>query len=167
MSGHTSAALFPPISTKELSMTAKLFESTLCAVALFASCAASAASPAQSLGIKLQDTSTDPAIAHMKIVIDHDALKPGRVTFEAENQSKTLMHEVLIARDVGAGELPFNAKANRVIESRVRRLGEISNLAPGKSGKLSLNLKAGKYLLFCNQPGHYKDGMVTKLTIAP
>lgn len=125
-------------------MTARLFESTLCAVALFASCAASAASPAQSLGIKLQDSS-DPAIAHMKIVIDHDVLKPGRVTFEAENQSKTLVHEVLIARDVGAGELPFNAKANRVIESRVRRLGEISDLAPGKSGKLSLNLKAGKY----------------------
>jgi uncharacterized cupredoxin-like copper-binding protein len=148
-------------------MTARLFESTLCAMALFASGAASAASPAQSLGIKLQDSSTDPAIAHMKIVIDHDTLKPGRVTFEAENQSKTIVHEVLIARDVGAGELPFNAKTDRVVESRVRRLGEISDLAPGKRGKLRLNLKAGKYVLFCNQPGHYKDGMVTKLTVAP
>ena len=84
-------------------MTARLFQSTLCAVLLCGSGAASAALAAQSLGIKLQDASTDPAIAHMRIVIDHDALKPGRVTFEAENQSKTLVHEVLIARDVGAG----------------------------------------------------------------
>jgi uncharacterized cupredoxin-like copper-binding protein len=148
-------------------MTVKLFESTLYAVLLCASCAASAASPAQSLRIKLQDSSTDPAIAHMRIVIDRDALKPGRVTFEAQNQSKTLVHEVLIARDVGAGKLPFNSKADRVIESRVHRLGEISDLAPGKTGKLTLNLKPGSYLLFCNLPGHYKDGMVTKLTIAP
>jgi uncharacterized cupredoxin-like copper-binding protein len=54
-----------------------------------------------------------------------------------------------------------------VIESRVRPLGEISDLAPGKTGKLTLNLKSGVYLLFCNQPRHYTDGMVTTLTVAP
>jgi uncharacterized cupredoxin-like copper-binding protein len=56
---------------------------------------------------------------------------------------------------------------NRVIEKRVHSLGEISDLAPGKTGKLTLNLKAGTYILFCNQPGHYKDGMVAKLIVAP
>jgi uncharacterized cupredoxin-like copper-binding protein len=28
-----------------------------------------------------------------------------------------------------------------------------------------LNLKAGTYLLLCNQPGHYKAGMSTKLVV--
>jgi len=32
-------------------------------------------------------------------------------------------------------------------------------------GKLTLNLKAGTYLLLCNQPGHYKSGMSTKLVV--
>jgi uncharacterized cupredoxin-like copper-binding protein len=148
-------------------MLARLFESTLRAVLFCGSCASFAAAPAQTLEIKLQDVSTDPAIVHMRMTIDHDALKPGRITFETENQSKTLVHEVLVARDTGAADLPFDAKANRVIEKRVHSLGEISDVAPGKRGKLTLNLKAGKYILFCNQPGHYKDGMLTKLTVAP
>ena len=129
--------------------------------------AANAAPTAQSLGIKLQDSSTDPSIAHMSITLDHDALKPGRVTLQAENRSKTLVHEVLIARDSGAKELPFDAKHDRVVETRVHPLGEISYLAPGKTGTLSLNLKPGNYVLFCNQPGHYKNGMIARLTVAP
>ena len=121
----------------------------------------------QLLGIKLQDPSNDPSIAHMRIVLDHDTVKPGRITLQAENQSKTLVHEVLVVREAAKGELPFDAKSDRVIEQRVHSLGEISELAPGKTGKLTLNLKAGTYLLFCNQPGHYKDGMITKLVVAP
>ena len=129
--------------------------------------AASAATPAQTLGVKLQDSSTDPSIAHMRIVVDKDALKPGRVTIQAENQSKTLVHEVIVVRDSGAKQLPFDGKQNRVIESRIRRLGEISDLPPGKTGKLTLNLRAGTYLLICNQPGHYKEGMTAKVMVAP
>jgi hypothetical protein len=55
--------------------------------------AADAASPAQALSVKLQDSSTDPSIAHMHLVVESGALKPGRVTIQAENQSKTLVHE--------------------------------------------------------------------------
>ncbi len=75
-------------------MTVRLIGlSTLCSLLLVG--AASAAAPAQSLGIKLQDSSTDPSIVHMRMVLDQNALKPGRVTIQAENQSKTLVHEVM------------------------------------------------------------------------
>jgi uncharacterized cupredoxin-like copper-binding protein len=126
-----------------------------------------AAAPTQSLEIKLQDSTTQTSTAHMRIVLDQDSIRPGRVTFHAENQSKNLVHEVIIARDDGAKELPLDAKHGRVIESRIRRLGEITDLAPGKSGKLALTLKPGTYVLFCNEPGHYQDGMFTRLTVAP
>lgn len=128
---------------------------------------AGAATLVQVLGIKLQDPSSDPSIAHMRIVLDHDTVKPGRITLTAENQSKTVVHEVLVVRAANEDSLPFDAKTDRVIEKRVHPLGEISDLAPGKTGKLTLSLKAGTYVLFCNQPGHYKDGMVAKLTVAP
>jgi len=49
----------------------------------------------------------------------------------------------------------------------VRRLGEIPDLAPGKTGTLTVDLKPGSYVLFCNQPGHYHDGMSTVLTVVP
>jgi len=126
-----------------------------------------AVTPAQVLGVRLEDSSTDPAIAHMRITLDHATLQPGRVTFEAVNVSKTLKHEVLVVRERGTGELPIDTQHNRVNEQAVRRLGEIADLAPGKTGKLTLNLGPGTYLLLCNEPGHYKDGMVAKLVIAP
>jgi len=148
-------------------MSATLIGSALCSVLFATAGAVNAATPTQMLAIKLQDSSTDPSITHMRIVVDRDALTPGLVTLQAENQSKNLVHEVLVVRDVGAKELPLNAKRDRVNEARVRRLGEIGDLPPGKRGKLTLNLKPGTYLLFCNQPGHYGDGMVTKITIAP
>jgi uncharacterized cupredoxin-like copper-binding protein len=145
-------------------MAARLIASTLCSLLL---AGAANAAAARSLGIKLQDSSIDPSIAHMRLILDHTALKPGRVTVQADNQSKTLVHEVLIVRDDGAKELPFDATHNRVIENRVRRLGEITDLAPGRAGKLTVNLRPGTYVLFCNQPGHYKDGMVARVTVAP
>jgi uncharacterized cupredoxin-like copper-binding protein len=138
----------------------------LALLSLLLAAAANAAGPAQALGVKLQDSSTDPSIAHMRLVVETHALKPGRVTIQAENQSKTLVHEVIVVRDSGAKELPFDAKQDRVIEARIRSLGEIADLAPGKTGKLTLDLKAGTYLLICNQPGHYKDGMAAKVTVA-
>ena len=147
-------------------MDMRLAGPTLLSLLLAAAGAANAASPAQVLGLKLQDSSTDPSIAHMRLVVETHTLRPGRVTIQAENQSKTLVHEVFVVRDSGAKELPFDAKQDRVIEARIRSLGEIADLAPGKTGKLTLNLKAGTYLLICNQPGHYKDGMAAKVTVA-
>jgi len=102
-------------------MFARPTVSMLCALLLVVNSAAGAAALAQSLEIKLQDTSTDPSLAHMSIVLDQATIKAGRVTLRAENQSKTLVHEVIIARDDGAKELPMDAKHARVNESRVRR----------------------------------------------
>ena len=139
----------------------------LCVIAVMTVSVAKAAAPVEPLIITLQDSSTDASIAHMRIVLDRDTVKSGTVTLQAENQSKTLVHEVLIVRDDGIKDLPFDAKHGQVIESRLRRMGEIADLAPGRSGKLKLNLKPGTYLLFCNQPGHYRDGMFTRLVVAP
>jgi len=137
------------------------------AAGLLAAGAANAAAGAHSLGIKLQDPSTDPSIEHMRIVIDRQTINAGSIAILVQNQSKNLVHEVLIARDDGAGELPLDANHDLVIESRVRPLGKIANIAPGKSGKLALTLEPGAYVLFCNLPGHYLDGMVARFTVLP
>jgi len=41
----------------------------------------------------------------------------------------------------------------------------VSELAPGKSGVLRIALKPGKYILYCNAPGHYALGMWTEITV--
>ncbi len=140
--------------------------STLACLAFAATGAASAAVPTQVINAELQDPSTNPSVPHMRIVLDHHTAKPGRVTLDARNESKDLVHELIVVRDLGK-KLPFNARRNVVAEGKIHSLGEVSELKPGESGTLTLNLRPGRYLLFCNQPGHYRNGMFTELTIAP
>ena len=52
-----------------------------------------------------------------------------------------------------------------VTQRTLLRLGEVSELDPGKSGTLTLKLDPGTYMLFCNIPGHYMAGMWTTVTV--
>lgn len=116
--------------------------------------------------VTMQDSSGDPSISGMVMKADTPTVKAGRVTLQAMNQSKELVHEVLVVPAPPVGkELPYDARKDTVIEKRVHLLGEISDLKPGARGKLTLNLRPGAYLLLCNQPGHYKAGMSTRLVV--
>jgi uncharacterized cupredoxin-like copper-binding protein len=134
-------------------------------LALLIAASAHAAVRTQVIDVKLQDPSTDPSVKGMEIVIDHHTVKAGRVELKAVNLSKSLVHEVLVLHDPGSKPLPYDTKNAEVNENHVHSLGEVGDLPPGHSGTLTLNLKPGKYLLFCNEPGHYADGMKTELTV--
>jgi uncharacterized cupredoxin-like copper-binding protein len=112
------------------------------------------------VNVALEDQSTGSGKTGMRISVDQESIKAGRVTFQAVNRSHSLVHEVIVvSTSAKTPVLPYSEKKERVIESRIRSLGEISDLKPGASGKLTLNLKPGKYLLICNEPGHFMAGM--------
>jgi uncharacterized cupredoxin-like copper-binding protein len=125
-----------------------------------------AAAAATVVNIQLQDPSTGANSQAMHIAADRDSVPAGKVTFRATNQSKDQIHELIVVRtEPGQMTLPYDEKKGEVIEKRVHHLGEIADLKPGASGKMTLNLKPGSYLLICNQPGHYQGGMTTALTV--
>ena len=105
-------------------------------------------------------------MAMMGIKIDQESVPAGKVTFEVKNDSKEVIHEMLVApvanQDV---VLPFNANENRVDEEAAKDLGEVSELDPGQSGALTLDLKPGTYVLYCNIPGHFMAGMWTTISV--
>jgi uncharacterized cupredoxin-like copper-binding protein len=103
------------------------------------------------MGIEMSKTksATHGSPSHMGITIYQHTIKAGAVTFEVKNNSEKTVHE------------------SRLDESKTKSLGEVSELDPGKSGTLTLNLKPGKYLLTCNVPTHYMAGMWTLLTVGP
>ncbi|MFI5123278.1 MAG: plastocyanin/azurin family copper-binding protein [Vicinamibacteria bacterium] len=41
----------------------------------------------------------------------------------------------------------------------------MSEVAGGADGTVTLDLDAGKYVIFCNLPGHYSSGMYGSLTV--
>jgi uncharacterized cupredoxin-like copper-binding protein len=104
----------------------------------------------------------------MGITTDRPTITAGKITFEVENDSKSLVHEMLVVKVISFDDtLPYDERTARVYEDRVPDFGEVSELEPNQSGKLSVNLKPGKYLLVCNMPGHYKMKMYSDLEVTP
>lgn len=102
----------------------------------------------------------------MGIKLDTDNAAAGKVTFEVTNTSKETIHEMVVAPIENVDVvLPYNANENRVDEEAAHDLGEVAELEPGKSGTLTLELKPGLYVLYCNVPGHFMAGMWTTLAV--
>lgn len=118
------------------------------------------------INLKLEDATSTPGMSDMEIKADRYVVPAGKVDIRATNESKALIHEVLVSPESKAA-LPYNANATKLVEANMWILGEIDDLKPGASGHRAFNLQPGKYLLLCNQPGHFKDHMYTELTVVP
>lgn len=109
-----------------------------------------------------------PAAPKVKITLKEFKLQPapksvkaGPVTFAVTNAG-SIVHEVLVLKtDAAPGSLPV--KGDRVSEKGA--LGEVPDVAAGKTKQVTLNLKAGRYVLLCNLKGHYKLGQWSAFTV--
>lgn len=104
----------------------------------------------------------------MGITLDQQTVAAGKVTFDVTNDSKDIIHEMMVSPvPPGLTELPYIIDENRVDEEKAGHLGEVSELDPGKGGTLTVDLTPGTYIVYCNIPGHFIDGMWTLLTVTP
>ncbi|MCB1489550.1 MAG: hypothetical protein KDJ88_19085 [Bauldia sp.] len=110
----------------------------------------------------------DLSKATMGIKLSTNTAPQGVVAFKVTNDSKDTIHEMIVMQLAKPGEpLPYIADEQRVDEDKAGDKGEVSELDPGQSGSLVLNLKPGEYLLICNVAGHYAAGMWTEFTVTP
>ncbi len=125
------------------------------------------ASTAMSMGLAYTGTSTvDVSAATMGIKASPAVANAGVVTFKVTNDSKDTIHEMIVMYLADPTKpLPYIDADKRVDEDKAGDKGEVSELDPGKSGSLTVNLKAGTYLLICNVAGHYDAGMWTTFTV--
>lgn len=95
------------------------------------------------------------------------SVKAGRITLVVRNAADNNMtHELVVLKtDLADNALPVSK--GQVLESRLRNIGEVEDIAPGKSRRVSFKLAPGHYVLICNKPGHYEAGMHTALVVAP
>ena len=101
------------------------------------------------------------------IQLDASTVKAGKVTFEVSNASEAKMvHEMVVLKTPMADDkLPV--KTGEVPERQFKKMGEVEDVAVGKSKRLTLRLAAGHYVLICNKSGHYQMGLHTSLTVTP
>lgn len=110
--------------------------------------------------------SGDQAMAQMGINANPKAVKRGLVTFKVTNLASQMIHEVIVARlPDGVKQLPYDDASARVIENSLQAFGSVNEIDPSRTAGLTLDLKPGKYMLYCNLPGHYMAGMWTIIDV--
>ena len=102
----------------------------------------------------------------MSVRLDAATVKTGTITFVVTNEAKRTSHEMILVKLKAKGEaLPLDKTRHRIDEKQINALGEISNLKPGATGQLKVNVPPGDYLLICNIRAHYEAGMMAPLTV--
>ncbi|VWD34182.1 hypothetical protein BLA50215_04892 [Burkholderia lata] len=101
------------------------------------------------------------------IQLEPHNVKAGRVTLDVKNAaSNNMEHELVLLRtDLADDALPVHK--GQVLEHNLKKIGEVEDIAPGKSKRASFKLTPGRYALICNKPGHYAAGMHTVLVVTP
>lgn len=113
-------------------------------------------------------TETGEGGSPMALKLDKTSVTAGEVIFKVHNDAVTENHEMVLVKLKSANEvIPLNAAKHRVDESKLKSLGEVADLKPGKDGQLKVKLAAGSYVLLCNIKGHYESGMKANFTVTP
>jgi uncharacterized cupredoxin-like copper-binding protein len=121
---------------------------------------AGAATAPKTITVHLQDATDDPSMAGMKLAADLDTVAAGPVSFVVTNDSKSVVHELLvIAVADPRAELPYDEKASKIVEGKLSKLVDTDDIKPGGKKTVTVSLKPGNYLLVCNQAGHFRAGM--------
>jgi uncharacterized cupredoxin-like copper-binding protein len=119
--------------------------------------AAKPATPPSTAGAAAAAGKVDVKLGEMFVRPNTQVVRAGKVTFTVSNTG-TLTHEMIVEKTPVS--IDPSGKANEG-----HAAGEVPETLPGKSGKVTLSLKAGTYQLFCNVPGHYAAGQRTNLTV--
>lgn len=98
-----------------------------------------------------------------KITTDQPSVPAGKVTINVKNTSATDHELVLVRTDTPADQIPVDAKGEASEDGKVGEVDQFSG--PNKTKKETFNLKPGRYVLLCNVPTHYQQGMHVALTV--
>jgi uncharacterized cupredoxin-like copper-binding protein len=147
------------------------------ALALFLSaCSNSGASsvPSTQAAAPSGQASTGPeavsvSLDQWAVTANTDAYAAGPVTFTATNGG-TMDHEFVVLRTkTAAADIPvgsFEGEQGRINEDTAgTNVGETGDLIAGSTKTLTIDLKPGHYVFFCNLPGHYESGMHVDVTV--
>ena len=110
-------------------------------------------------------TTVNVSLTTYKISPDTDSVPAGTVTFQVSNDATDMEHEMLIIKtDKSPDQLPLDDKGN-LNEDALNIVGAAEDIPAGESKTVTVDLQAGHYLLACNKPGHFQQGMYTDFTV--
>jgi uncharacterized cupredoxin-like copper-binding protein len=98
-----------------------------------------------------------------KVIVEAPSVGAGEIKLESENEGKVDHELVVLKTDTKAADLEVEGA---VAKEEGENLGEASDIAPGEKGEVEVKLESGThYVLLCNLPGHYQQGMYADLDV--
>jgi uncharacterized cupredoxin-like copper-binding protein len=85
------------------------------------------------------------------------SVRAGRVTFMALNVGR-VPHELMVERMPMKFDAPMQPNEGAA-------QGMIDDMGPGRGGRMTMRLRPGSYMLFCNVAGHYAAGQHMLFTV--
>jgi uncharacterized cupredoxin-like copper-binding protein len=120
--------------------------------------------PASDAGTAVAVEAGDTSDTVQYLTVSVASVPAGPVTFTLTNNSNVgKKHEMVVLKtDTPYDQLEVGAD-DRVSEAD--SVGEISEIEPGTTGTVTLDLEPGKYVLVCNLAKHYAQGMRAAFTV--
>ena len=120
--------------------------------------------PAGESGTPVAVEAGDKSDTEQYLTVSVATVKAGPVTFTLTNKSTMgKEHEMVVLKtDTPFDQLEVGAD-DRVSEAD--SVGEIGEIKPGTTGTVTLDLAPGQYVLVCNLPKHYAQGMRVAFTV--
>jgi uncharacterized cupredoxin-like copper-binding protein len=92
-----------------------------------------------------------------------DAVSSGAIDLVIVNDG-AIVHELEIFSGVDAGQT-LKASNSVADTTNLDLIDEVEDILPSATAKLVVDLEPGTYLVICNLPGHYEQGMSTYVTV--
>ena len=98
------------------------------------------------------------------VTLDPTSGAAGSLTFSVTNDGSDT-HEIEIFRgDVDPSTLPI--EGNVASTEGLTLVDEVEDITPGSSADLTVDVEAGSYVIMCNLPGHFEQGMYSTFDVA-
>lgn len=113
------------------------------------------------------DGGVDVTLADFSVTPDPTSASAGEVTFNVTNDADEIHEFVVVQTDLAPDALPTNEDGDVDEEGEgMTPVDEIEDIASGTEQSLTVDLDAGSYVLLCNLPTHYSQGMHAPFTVS-
>ncbi len=113
------------------------------------------------------DGTVAATLADYSVTLDQSSAPAGDVTFDVSNEAGQVHEFVVLQTDLAEDALPTdeNGDVDEAGDPGITLVDEIEDIEGGATASLDVSLDAGSYVIICNLPGHYSQGMHTAFTV--
>ena len=113
------------------------------------------------------DRTESAALADYSITLNESSAPEGDVTFEVTNHAEQVHEFVVLKTELAEDALPTdeNGDVDEAGDPGIALVDEIEDIEGGATQSLTVTMDAGSYVLICNLPGHYSQGMHAGFTV--